>query len=151
MDATRARKLLLLQGGLILTAGLIAGLPMAEAIESNATDAVRAWRVVHVGGVTGALLLMAFGLAVSDLRLGSTLPLFVVLSAASTYLLTIGLLLAAMSGERGIGPSEETGVGGIVELCYEIGALGILIAVGQFLVGITLGLREARAPAERGG
>ncbi len=149
MKVTSARRHLLLHGGLVLIIGLIAGLPMAEAIEADSPDAIRAWRAAHVGGVTGALLLMVSGLAIQDLRLGRWLLVFVISSAASIYVLLFGFLLAALSGERGIGPSEATVAGGIVEVFYEVGAVGILFAVGQYLVGITLGVREsAREPEE---
>ncbi len=152
MQVTSARRHLLLQGGLVLLIGLVAGLPMAEAIEADSPDAIRAWRAAHVGGVTGALLLMVSGLAIQDLRLGRWLPVFVISSAASIYILLFGFLLAALSGQRGIGPSEATVAGAIVEVFYEVGALGILFAVGQYLVGITLGIRESvRAPDEASG
>ena len=52
MKVTSARRHLLLHGGLVLIIGLIAGLPMAEAIEADSPDAIRAWRAAHVGGVT---------------------------------------------------------------------------------------------------
>ncbi len=83
MQVTSARRHLLLQGGLVLLIGLVAGLPMAEAIEADSPDAIRAWRAAHLGGVTGALLLMVSGLAIQDLRLGRWLPVFVISSAAS--------------------------------------------------------------------
>ena len=60
-----------------------------------------------------------------------------------------GLLLAAWSGERGIGlPSESTPIGGTVEILYEIGAVGSFLAAGQFLVGVVRGLRDAESGAD---
>jgi hypothetical protein len=91
---------------------------------------------------------MVMGLATQDLRLGRWLSVFVVLTAASTYALLFGLILAALSGQRGIGPSEETTVGAIVDVFYQIGAVGILVAFGQFFIGIVLGIRESSSRDE---
>jgi hypothetical protein len=112
--------LLLFNGIVILLVGVLSGFAFSNAIQNKPEKEV-AWRVVHSGGSMGGIMLLALsaiwdklGLKNWEFSVGLGLLL-------STYFLVIGMVLAAISGKRGL-DSKSTGAGKIVFLLYAIGS-----------------------------
>jgi hypothetical protein len=128
---------LLLHGIIILFIGVVSGYAFSKAIQNHPEKQV-AWRVVHSGGSMAGIMLMAFGsvwgklsLGIFGFWLGSGL-LF------STYLLIAGMILAAITSQRGLASSSR-GTGRVVFLCYALGAAISTIALGGIIIKIIIG------------
>src|SRR5262245_60699722 len=93
-------------GAVVLLIGNLCGMPYGGAIGGSLSeDVVRAWRVAHVGGVTGGLFLVALGAVVHRLTSGgASLKVLVWSSVGGTYSITVGFLIAAVAGVRGLNP-----------------------------------------------
>jgi len=97
-------KLLILHGGVILLAGLLAGVPFGRAIVQGKSEAaVRAWRIAHSGLTMGGLLLLIVALVMPQLQLGASARAVLVWAfVASGYGFAIALPLGAHYGHRGL-------------------------------------------------
>ncbi len=143
--AERRRAQVLLHGAIVLLVGLLCGIPFGVGVGNAwSEEAVRAWRVAHSGGVTVGLMLIAIG-AVSDrLLLGDgAVSIFVWSLVGSAYSFSLGLVLAAMGGVRGLkaaGPSLNW----VVFAAYMVGSLGVLLGVGLMIRGAYAALRKAK-------
>jgi hypothetical protein len=123
-------------GAVILMVGLVSGLPFARAIRSD--HRVVAWRVVHSGGCMGGVMLLAVA---GILKLVALPPwavtLLIALLIAGTYLLVIGMVIGALTGDRGINaggsPWNRT-----VHWLYGIGTVLALGGAILLLAGLAL-------------
>ena len=125
-----------LHGVIILTTGLVGGLPFAAAIRAENGREV-AWRVVHAGASSGGTLLMAMGSMLGHLAMSPRWNVIALLvQLVASYALVIGMVLAAATGERGIG--KRTGPPTImswsIKILYLAGVVFQLCSVGIFLV-----------------
>ena len=114
-------------GAVVLLIGNLCGIPYGDAIgRSLAEDVVRAWRVAHTGGVTGGLTLVALGAVLHRLTVGKAFLNALVWSlVVGTYCITLGFLMAAFAGVRGINPGAPL-LNWMVHVAYMIGGLGVL-------------------------
>ncbi len=129
-----------LHGLVILMIGLVAGFPFASAIKHKNGKEV-AWRVVHSGASVAGTMLIAIGALINRLSLSSVHQSLIFYGIVlSTYILVLGMGLAAISGERGIGNSgeERTSKWKIVYYCYGIGAVGTILSVGWLIIATAL-------------
>lgn len=130
---------LALHGAIVLLLGLIGGLYFARAIRRGRGEV--AWRVVHAGGCLAGALLLALawpirlvgGPEVLRLALAGTLIL-------ATYLLVLGMFIAAGTAERGI-PGGGSRLNRLVALLYQLGSAMALLASGLLVLGLGLALR----------
>jgi hypothetical protein len=121
-----------LHGLIILMIGQLGGYPFAKAIKKKNGREV-AWRVVHSGSSVAGIMLIAIGGLINRLSVSSlTNSLILWGIVISTYLLVIGMIIAAVSGERGIGNSKEehNGTWKIVYYLYGFGAFIPIISLG---------------------
>ena len=134
---------LVFHGSIILLIGMLLGIPYAGAIVHGWGDeAVRAWRVAHVGESAAGLSLIAVGGIVALLALeDGAMSVLVWSLIASGYAFTVGLPLAAISGQRGLeagGPLANW----IVVAAYAVAALGAFVAIGLVIRGSRAALRR---------
>ncbi len=124
-----------LHGLIILMIGVLGGLPFAKAIKRKEGNEV-AWRVVHSGASVGGIMLIAIGGLINSISNSPLINLLVLVGiAGSTYLLILGMIIAAVSSERGIGNVKEkqTATWKIVYYLYGIGAVLSILSLG-FLI-----------------
>jgi hypothetical protein len=125
-----------LHGLIILMVGLLGGFPFAKAIkEKNGKET--AWRVVHSGSSAGGVMLIAIGAIVGRLTLSLLLNSFIAAGIIiSTYLFIIGMLIAAITGERGIGNSNTTQKSSwkIVYYLYGLGAVISILSIAVLII-----------------
>jgi hypothetical protein len=127
-----------LHGSIVLLSGLLGGLPFARAIRHSRGEV--AWRVVHAGGCMGGTMLLAIGWTVRLVVLPDALK--VLLAGAQivgTYLLVIGMFLAAISGERGI-PGGGNAINRVVALLYAAGTVLSILGGTLLVVGLVRAL-----------
>jgi len=115
-------------GAVVLLIGNLCGIVYADAIgRSLAEDVIRAWRVAHTGGVTAGLALVAVGAVLHRLTAGEAFRKVLVWSlVAGTYSITLGFLIAAIAGVRGITPGGPL-LNSIVQVAYLVGGVSVLI------------------------
>jgi hypothetical protein len=125
-----------LHGLIVLAIGLVGGLPFAAAIRSENGREV-AWRVVHAGGASGGTMVIAMGSMLGHLAMSDTWnTIELVIQVAASYTLIGGMVLAAATGERGLGkrPGPATPMWRVVQVLYQSGVVLQLISVGILLV-----------------
>lgn len=135
---------LALHGSLILLVGLLGGVFFAKAITSGKGEV--AWRVVHSGGCMAGVMLIAFVPVLPLLVLPVWgLHCFVWSFALGTWLLVIGMVIAAAKDSRGL---EEGGSpwNRLVNRLYGIGTVFSFIGAAFLIVGLVLALPEVAAP-----
>jgi len=138
----RGQTQLLLHGAIVLFIGLLCGIPFAVAA-GNAwgEEAVRAWRVAHTGGAAVGLMLLAIGAVLPRLVLGNRAAASLAWSlVASGYSFTLGVLVAATAGVRGLqaaGPAPNW----VVFVSYAVGTVGAILGVVLLIVGAAAALR----------
>jgi hypothetical protein len=133
---------ILFHGAIVLMIGLLAGIPMGEAItEAWGDDVVRAWRVAHVGVVTGGLMLIALAPALRLATLSDRQASWLVIAfIASAYGGAVALPLGATFGARGLEPGH-TLINTLVFLANAALALGSLIGTALLILGARASLR----------
>jgi hypothetical protein len=135
----RDQSRMLFHGAVVLLIGLLAGIPMGEAITGQwGEDAVRAWRVAHVGVVAAGIMLVAIAPALRLVALGPRPARWLVGAfVASAYGGTVALTAGAILGVRGLEPGHS--------LANTVVFLGnSVLAVGS-LLGAVLLIHGARA------
>ena len=134
----------LLHGAIVLLVGLLCGIPFGAAV-GNAwgEEAVRAWRVAHSGGAMIGLMLIAIGAVLPRLLLGDRAASVLAWSlVASAYSFTLGLVVAATAGVRGLGATGPP-LNWVVFVAYMVGSLGVLLSVVLMIRGAYAALRGA--------
>jgi hypothetical protein len=135
---------LLLHGAIVLFVGLLCGIPFAVAA-GNAwgEEVVRAWRVAHTGGATVGLMLITIGAVLPRLMLADRAGAILVWSlVASAYSFTLGVLVAALAGVRGL-KAAGPALNWAVFTANMVGTSGALLGVGLTIVGAYSALRAA--------
>ncbi len=125
-----------LHGLIILLVGLLGGFPFASAIKRNNGKEV-AWRVVHSGSSMAGIMLIAIGVVVNYLCISPLLNCIIFWGIiSSTYLFVIAMVLAAITGERGIGAKEtvKTAKWKIVYYMYGAGATLSIISISLLII-----------------
>lgn len=128
------RNFLALQGALILTIGLIGGILFVKAISTGKGEV--AWRVVHSGGSMAGIMLLVFVPILPLMALPTwALHAFGWSFSVGTWLLVIGMVVAAISGQRGI---EKGGIrcNQIVRGFYSLGTLLSLVGSAFLVFGL---------------
>lgn len=127
-------------GLIVLIVGLLGGYFQGKAIKTN-NGKEQAWRVVHSGGCQAGIMLIVIGFALKQLLLSQieqiTFNSFLLLG---TYTLIIGMVIAAISGKRGILRNQSNTTGKCVRLLYIIGAIGSLSSMGYLLIRVGIQL-----------
>ena len=124
-------------GLVILAVGLLGGVPFATAIRTGNGREV-AWRVVHAGASSGGALVIAMGSMIGHLGMsGRWNAIALVVQLVASYGLVGGMVLAAATGERGIGKraaGPPTAMWWSVKVLYQAGVMSQLASVGILLV-----------------
>lgn len=122
--------LLVLNGLLVLLIGLLAGAPYGAAVvEGWGAEAERAWKLAHMEGVQNGLLTLVLAAIGGRLVLGARAERIVVWGVVlAAWGNTVGALLAALTGARGLAP-QGPAANWLVFVAYMFGMWGVLIAV----------------------
>src|SRR5262245_41727268 len=136
---------LLFHGTVILFASMLTGVPLAVAhADGWPPEAIRAWAVTHSSLVSTAILLIAVGAAAHHLAFSSRqAKLFSWTMLPSAYLLCAGLVVSAVTGQRGLAPTGPV-LNVVLHIGNVVGVLGALIA-GVLLVRGAYGSVRAHA------
>lgn len=140
----RAQRQMVFHGAVVLFGGMLTGLPLAVAIVDDwGHEAIRAWAVTHSSLVAAGIALIAIGAALRHLVIAERqLALFVSAMVGANYVLCLGLVVSAATGERGLtaaGPALNV----ILHVANVIGVLGALLAGALLVRGAYAGLRDA--------
>jgi hypothetical protein len=126
---------LILHGIVVLFIGVVSGYAFSKAIQNQPEKQV-AWRVVHSGGSMAGIMLMAFGAVWEKLQLTAMPGIWLGIGLLfSTYVLLAGMILAAITGQRGLASSSK-GYGKLVFLCYAAGAAFSTLSLGGIIIGV---------------
>jgi len=126
--------LLALHGSIILLAGLLGGLFFARAIKQSSGEV--AWRVVHAGGCAAGAMLLAIAVPVQWASLPDAAELVMVWSfLLGTYLLVVGMFVAAIWNVRGI-PGGGVLLNRLVNGLYAAGTVLSLLAATLLVIGL---------------
>ena len=125
-----------LHGLIILLVGLLGGFPFASSIKRK-NGKETAWRVVHSGSSMAGVMLIAIGVVTDYLCIDPLLNCIICWGIiSSTYLFVVAMVLAAITGERGIGekriPRTTTWKG--VYYMYGIAAVISIISLGLLII-----------------
>lgn len=124
---------LILHGIIILFIGVVSGYAFSKAIQNQPEKQV-AWRVVHSGGSMAGIMLMVFGAVWEKLLLSNFFSDWLGGGLiSSTYLLVAGMVIAAITGQRGLASSSK-GRGKLVFICYAAGAAVSTVSLGGIIV-----------------
>ena len=136
---------LLFHGTVILFASMLTGVPLGVAHANGwPPEVIRAWAVTHSSLVSTGILLIAVGAAAHHLAFSARgARLFSATLLSSAYLLCAGLVVSAVTGQRGLTPTGPA-LNVVLHVCNMLGVLGALIA-GVLLVRAAYG--SVRAPA----
>jgi hypothetical protein len=128
MHASEQRRLVF-HGAIVLLAGLLCGIPQANAITGGADPArIHAWQVAHNAIILAGIMQIAIASALSLARSAQTVRLIVWTLVAAGYGSIVGLALAAASGYRGLTP-EGPALNLIAFACNLVVAVGSLAAL----------------------
>jgi hypothetical protein len=127
-----------LNGAIVLLSGLVGGLFFARAVRLQKNEV--AWRVVHAGGCSAGVMLLALAVPVqwtvlSPWLQGAMMAGFLL----GTYLLVIGMFVAAIFGMRGI-PGGGTGINRLVAGLYAAGTVLSLLGGVLLVLGLARGI-----------
>jgi len=126
--------LLALHGSIILLSGLVGGLFFARAIKQRSGEV--AWRVVHAGGCAGGAMLLAIAVPVQWVSLPDALRQVLVWSfLLGTYLLVLGMFVAAIWNTRGI-PGGGSPLNRLVSGLYGGGTIFSLVGGALLVLGL---------------
>jgi hypothetical protein len=137
---------LLFHASVVFAIGLVAGVPYSEAITSGGgEDAIRAWRVAHIGLTAGAVWL--FALAAVGHLLAFTpgqVKAFLWSLILSAYGFAIALPLAAAAGVRGLEPTGPP-LNALAFAANSVAGIGSIVATVLMFRGIARARRDARS------
>jgi hypothetical protein len=133
----RPELILLLNGTITLLVGLLSGVPYGLAMGGARSETTeRAWRVAHSGLTMGATLLIAAAAALTQMKPGMDVELFVVYSlTASGYGFSVSLPYAAWGNHPSTFWPSHTASSWVVSLGNVAGALGSLLGAAGLLYG----------------
>ena len=96
-----------LHGLIVLLVGMLGGFPFASAIKRK-NGKETAWRVVHSGSSVAGVMLIAIGVVVHFFTINPLLNCIIFWGIiTSTYGFVVSMILAAITGERGIGNNDK--------------------------------------------
>ena len=129
-----------LHGAVVLWTGLAGGYFHARAINTGQHEV--AWRVVHSGASMGGTMLLAMAWPLRFVEL----PAWGIGTLAwtllgGTYFLVAGMIIAAITGDRGIA-SGGGRINRLVHFLYALGGSAALVGCSLFLIGVARGLQE---------
>lgn len=125
---------LALHGVLVLVVSLVSGRWFSKAINTAGNEV--AWRVVHSGGSMGGIMLIAFSSLMPIIELPQWgVELFVWTIIIGTWLFIIAMVVAAITGERGL-INNGTLINRCIYCCYFIGALLSIAGCSILLFGL---------------
>lgn len=123
-----------LHGSIALVSGLIGGLFFARAIKLRRGEV--AWRVVHAGGCSAGVMLLAIAVPSQWVALGGAFKVAMGIGLiAGCYVLCLGMYVAAIWGSRGI-PGGGTSLNRLVSRLYGTGTLMTLVGGALLSVGL---------------
>ena len=126
---------LLLNGSVVILAGLLLGFQLRYAIVEKKGEAVNSWRVAHSVLVMDGLLMLIVGLTIPHLVLDRlTLWALVWSLVASGYGFVIAFTLGAWKGVRGL-TLKPYGLNTVLFGAHLIGAVGSLIGIAIIIYG----------------
>lgn len=118
---------LALHGSLILAVSMASGRFFAKVIRAEQNEAP--WRLVHSAGSMGGIALIAIAGVFDHISLpGMLLNFFVWLFITGMWVFLLGMITAAVSGERGFKP-QSSNTGKTVYVLYVVGAVTTLLSV----------------------
>ena len=130
----------ILHGAIVLFVGLVCGIPFGSVAARAGDEAARAWRVAHAGGAALGVMLIAIAAVLPRLRLTDLVASLLAWSLiVSAYSFTAGVVLAAITGARGL-RAGGSAANVLVFLAYLVGALGTLLAVALTIAGAAAAL-----------
>ena len=125
---------LVLHGALVLTVSLFGGLLLYRVLLREKTPA--AWHLVHAGGTVRGMLLIALAPIISLLALPlSQISAFVWLIIVSIWASMLAMILAAISGGRGLRLSGSA-TNKLVYIFYAIHIITIFPALFLLIYGL---------------
>lgn len=125
---------LAIHGVLVLVVSLISGRWFSKAITSGGNEV--AWRVVHSGGSMGGIMLIAFASLIPHLVLPMwAVSLFMWSIILGTWLFIIAMIVAAITGDRGLKAGGSLYNRGVY-FGYMFGAIFSLAGCGLLLAGL---------------
>ncbi len=129
-----ARGLILHGAILSLLASLGGGVYGRMIVARGATEEQRqAWRLVHSAGSLAGVALVALGAAVPVLAPSPEARGVLVWSALATgYLFLLGMVVAAVTGQRGLRPGGSPG-NQVVYAAYVLGSVATLVLWGALI------------------
>jgi hypothetical protein len=130
-------RLLLVHGTIVLSLGVLAGLPFWLAIiRERGAEPIHGWRVAHATLIVNGLLLLMVALMGPHLDLSETLSALAAWAlVASAYGFVFALGGGAWFGERGLNPLP-LGVNTLFFVGHAVGATGAIVGVGAVLSGL---------------
>lgn len=125
---------LALHGAVVLTVSVIGGLFLYRAILN--TERIAAWHLVHSGGTVRGVMLIALAAIIQY----PTLPMWqlatiVWLILFFTWTSMLAMVIAAVSGERGLGYSGSS-TNKLVYILYAVGTVAIFPACSLLIYGL---------------
>ena len=125
---------LVLHGALVFTVSLFGGLLLYRVLLKDKNPAT--WHLVHAGGTVRGVLLIALAAIIQLLALPlSQVSLLVWLMIISIWASMVAMILAAVSGERGLRPSG-TITNKLVYLFYAVHIVTIFPALFLLIYGL---------------
>jgi hypothetical protein len=132
---------LLLNGAVVILAGLLLGFPLRWAIVKKQGD-MNAWRVAHSVLVMDGLLMLVMGLTIPYLLLGRLAIWVLVLSlVAAGYGFLLAFTVGAWKGIRGL-TARPFGLNTILFGAHVLGAFGSLVGIGIAIFGYLKAVRN---------
>lgn len=123
-----------IHGVLVLVVSLMSGRWFSKAITSGGNEV--AWRVVHSGGSMGGIMLIAFSSLLPHLVLPQwAVSLFIWTIILGTWLFIIAMIVAAITGERGLKAGGSL-INRGVYFGYMFGAIFSIAGCGLLLAGL---------------
>jgi hypothetical protein len=128
--------MLLFHSSLVLSVGVLVGVPYWVSIVRNAAPTtVERWRVAHAFLTVDGIFMLVLGLAMPGLALGAIEKrIFVLALVGSGWGFVLAFVVGAISRHRGLTPTPF----GINTFCYaghSVGVMGSLIALGLTVYG----------------
>ncbi len=130
-------RLLLVNGSLVLAAGVVCGAPYYLSIVFEwSAEKLRAWRVAHATLIADGLLLLVAGALLPSLALPARLASVLGWSfAVSAWSFVFALAGGAWAGVRGLSPAP-LGLATLFFVGHAVGAAGSFVGVALLVAGL---------------